>query len=243
MSKTKVKIRKWARMFGESNPSKRQEVKQKISITLKEGYATGKIKHGFIGKHHTEETKKKMSEKANLRWQNPEQITKMKQIVHTPEWNEKIRKTLTGKYTGHHNPFFGKHLSKKTRELLSAKAKIRWQDPKFRDRVIKAAMKGLNIRPTSLERQMIHLIEKYHLPYKYTGDGTFLIGYKNPDFVNINGEKICIEVANTFHHAEDYEEKRKEHFRKWGWKCIIFRTTDKYDKLKENEVLGVLRCP
>jgi len=31
-------------------------------------------------------------------------------------------------------------------------------------------------------------------------------------FININGEKICIEVGNTYHHKNDYEQKRKEHF-------------------------------
>ena len=64
------------------------------------------------------------------------------------------------------------------------------------------------------------------------GDGRFLIGWKNPDFVNCNGEKICVEVANTFHHDENYPEKRKEHFKRWGWDCIVFRTNN----LNENEV-------
>lgn len=108
-----------------------------------------------------------------------------------------------------------------------------WQNKEYRERTIKKMLKGLMKRPTSLEKQMISIIKKHNLPYKYVGDGSFLIGYKNPDFINTNGEKILIEVANTFHHKQDYPKKRSEYFDKYGWKSIIFLTND----LNEKEVL------
>lgn len=33
-------------------------------------------------------------------------------------------------------------------------------------------------------------LRRYNLPYKYTGDGSFLIGNKNPDFINSDGEEF-----------------------------------------------------
>jgi len=110
----------------------------------------------------------------------------------------------------------------------------RWQKPDYRNKVITAQLKGLFKRPTSLEKQMINIIRRNNLPYRYTGDGDVLIGYKNPDFVNTEGEKICVEVANTYHHTEEYPAERIAHFKKYGWKCIVFRT----DKLNEDLVLS-----
>ena len=96
-------------------------------------------------------------------------------------------------------------------------------------------------RPTSLEKTFIGLIKKHNLPYKYVGDGAFLIGYKNPDFINVNGEKICIEVANMveIHHGKDYEEQRIKHFAKYGWKCLVFFCDNKCEFIEsEKEILS-----
>jgi very-short-patch-repair endonuclease len=163
------------------------------------------------GKSHSVsvETRKKISETFKKLWQTPEFRERRITALQTRECKQKI----------------------------STSQKKKYQNPEFRERMIKASLKGLLKRPTSLEKQMLAIIEKHSLPYRYTGDGSFLIGYKNPDFVNTDGQKICIEVANTFHHAEDYEEKRKEHFKKWGWDCIVFRG----DKLDENEILKTLK--
>ncbi len=86
---------------------------------------------------------------------------------------------------------------------------------------------------------MIEFLKKFNLPFVYTGNGTFLIGFKNPDFICTDGRKLCLEVANRFHHNEFWEENRIKHFEKYGWKCIviwweeIFAT--KYDrKFKKN---------
>ena len=134
-----------------------------------------------------------------------------------------------------------KPCAEETKKKIGAKNKIamkkNWQDPEYREKTIERTLKGLIKRPTSLEKQMIDIIQRNNLPYKYTGDGSFIIGFKNPDFININGEKVCIEVGNIFHHQPPYEEERKVHFAKYGWKCIVFMT----NKLNEQEILDTLR--
>lgn len=115
----------------------------------------------------------------------------------------------------------GKLISEVTRKKLKLKSLDSWQNLEVREKQIKAILKGLMKRPTSYEKIIINLITKYNLPYKYVGDGSFLIGYKNPDFVNVNGEKICIEVYNNYHHPKDYEEIRGEYFKKYGWRTIF----------------------
>ncbi len=110
---------------------------------------------------------------------------------------------------------------------LKGYGKKLWQRPGYREKTVKAIFKGLKLRPTSLEKKFMDVCARYHLPYKYTGDGSVLIGYKNPDFVNVKGDKVCIEVANQFHHQPPYAKKRKKHFAQYGWKCVIFFQNDK----------------
>ena len=87
---------------------------------------------------------------------------------------------------------------------------------------------------------MINIIKKYNLPYKYVGNGDLIINGKNPDFVNINGEKKLIEVGCNFYKErmygslEKYKIERKKHFAKYGWDTIFCLG----DKLSEKEVLA-----
>lgn len=96
----------------------------------------------------------------------------------------------------------------------------KWKNSTFRKKQLAKILRGLFKRPTSLEKQIIEIITKYKLPFKYVGNGKFLIGYKNPDFIHFN-KKVCIEVHNFFHHSEDYREKRARYFKKFGWKTIF----------------------
>lgn len=51
-----------------------EKSKRKMSETLKNGYKTGKIVHGFKGKHHSEESKNKMRNAHHNKWKG-ENIT------------------------------------------------------------------------------------------------------------------------------------------------------------------------
>lgn len=66
--------------------------------------------------------------------------------------------------------------------------------------------------PSSLEEKFQKIINKYNLPYKYVGDGSFIIGHYNPDFINVNGEKIAVEVYARYykkrHNPEHYSKYR-----------------------------------
>jgi hypothetical protein len=88
-------------------------------------------------------------------------------------------------------------------------------DPDYRRRVLS------NRRPTDIEERLIKIINEYRLPYKYTGDGSFWIGGKNPDFVNINSGKIAIDLFGDFWHEPSEVESRKSAFADFGWQLII----------------------
>jgi len=155
-------------------------------------------------KKHGYKTKKKISEKIKLLWQNKNYRTKMLQKSKSPRKIEQSIKNLPS--------------AERIKEL--------WKTEDYREKVMKNSLKGLMKRPTSLEKRLIEIFEKYNLPFKYMGDGSFLIGWKAPDFISIDGSKICIEVCYKFFKDEDYEIRRIEHFAKYGWICLVFFEDD-----------------
>lgn len=113
-------------------------------------------------------------------------------------------------------------------------------------RTPEAIRKALKRRtPSSLEAKFQEIIDKHQLPYKFVGNGEFLIERKNPDFININGEKKAIEVYARMHKEklrnmsiEEWKQKRQEVFARYGWNIIFFNEVELND---ENNVLNVLR--
>ena len=147
----------------------------------------------------------------------------------------KISKALKGRKRGRN--------SSKHSKFMKNFMKKNWENQEFREKRIKATLKSMMLRPTSLEKEMIEIIDRNNLPYKYVGDGEFILGGKCPDFININGEKIAIEVRSkevckyfTKISPKKYKRNRIEHFSKYGWKCFVF-----FGKLDENEILNKLR--
>ncbi len=146
----------------------------------------------------------------------------------------------------------GKTLSLETKRKLSEIAKSRWSDRDYRERVApsykyrtpEAIARMLTRRtPTSLEMKFQKIIDENGLPYRFVGDGSFMIGRKNPDFININGEKIAIEVYARYYklrHAEtvqEWKEERERVFKEYGWEAIFFDET----QVNESNILKQLR--
>jgi len=119
--------------------------------------------------------------------------------------------------------------TEKTRKKVSDTKKRQWRDPVF----VKEMMKKLLERPSSFEKKISELCIDNNLPFLYTGNGTFLIGHKNPDFIN-EEKRIAIEVfysyfkIRTHGSVENYIKERSAYFLKYGYKTIF---------IDENEVL------
>lgn len=114
--------------------------------------------------------------------------------------------------------------------------------------IIKKVLRRLQERPVQTEVKLNMILQKnFPNEWKYTGDGSFLIGYKNPDFVNINGKKMCIEIyyeyfkKRDFGSTENYEKQRAEHFAKYGWKTIFIKSEElEKESILINKISGVL---
>jgi len=228
-----------------------EETKRKISKSKR-----GKLNH-FYGKQHTEQSKKKMRESAKRRPPCSEE-TKRKLGLKTKNriWTEESRKKCSIAKIGILNPMYGKKMSdedkqkrresnlgkhfhvksKELKERISKTGLRLWQNPEYREKQLKAIFKGLDIKPTKPERRMRNGLNKmFPGEYKYVGNGEIWIAGKNPDFINVNGQKKIIELFGNFWHGEkcrfkiygdessnkEHAQQRINHFAKYGYRTLI----------------------
>ena len=78
--------------------------------------------------------------------------------------------------------------------------------------------------PTKPEMKFKKLCEERDIPFRYTGDGSFWVGYPpmNPDFIHLNGKKIAVEIFGDYWHRNDDPQERITAFQKYGWDCMVF---------------------
>ena len=94
----------------------------------------------------------------------------------------------------------------------------------------------------TLEEKFQKISHKYNLPYKFVGNGSFILGNYNPDFININNKKIAIEVYDRYYKKrnyisiEEWRKKRAKIFKEFGWKIMFFDETE----VNEDYVLSKL---
>ncbi len=114
-------------------------------------------------------------------------------------------------------------------ERHSEAMKARWKDPEFAAEMSEAQCR----KPNNTELQLLSILNK-HFPsaFEYTGDGKVWIEGRNPDFTNINGRKLVIEMFGDFWHDPTWFPKRPSreeliaHYKKYGFDCLVF---DEYE--------------
>ncbi|MCK4731302.1 MAG: hypothetical protein KAT65_02490 [Methanophagales archaeon] len=172
-------------------------------------------KHPRLGKHCSECTKIKISKA------NKEQVA----------WN----KGKTDIYT------------EQTKTQMRESHKKLFQDPEFAKRMFNALAK----RPTKPEKIWQEIaIDKHSLPFKYTGNGGVVIDGRCPDFIHLT-KKIVVEVFGHAYHSPlfafvDVDYKRTyegtiKHYKKQGYKCVIFWDWDLLREDAEQFIQSVLK--
>lgn len=109
---------------------------------------------------------------------------------------------------------------------------------------VRRRTENCNSSSTYPEILLMMIIDKYRLPYKYVGDGSFWIENINPDFVNTNNEKIIIEVFGDYWHNRPEEIKKDSEkgklLEEYGWKRIILWERDLNESSFE-DVVGFIK--
>jgi hypothetical protein len=97
-----------------------------------------------------------------------------------------------------------------------------WQNKEYKEKQIKKLGKALHIHPNKPETIILNLLEElYPGQWKFTGDFSFVINGKNPDFVNCNGQKKIIEFFGDYWHKGENPEDRRAIFSPFGYDTLI----------------------
>lgn len=111
----------------------------------------------------------------------------------------------------------GKRLSPAT-EFTSEGLKKKYRDPVY----IEKMKKAWNLKPNKPEILIMKLLDKlYPGEWKYTGDFSFMINGKCPDFVNCNGQKKIIELFGDYWHKGQNPQDRIDAFKPFGYDTLV----------------------
>lgn len=139
----------------------------------------------------------------------------------TEPWN----KGLSGVQV---NPMKGRKHSLVSRDIMSKSIKECWKDLVYAKRISDTAKKlwqdpehakkCLHRRiPSYPEQIFIDLCKEF----RYVGNGTLIIGGKNPDFVCVTDEHKLIEIWGDYFHKGQNPQDRIDFFKSRGYDCII----------------------
>lgn len=172
------------------------------------------------------------------------QIAKVVGCSYTNVWDHMValgikRRTLSETTRGKNNPNYGKYPSERVRQKM------------------REARRHQKIPTHHTKPELIfeEICKKYNLPFRYVGDASLWIGKKgekqlNPDFIETNGRKVCVEVMGSFWHSSLYNRRlgesallpfREKHYKKYGWESIFIWESELKSENAEKIVLDRLR--
>lgn len=188
-------------------------------------------------------------EKISLFWKgrtrSKEEIEKSRLSRLGQKWSEERRAKCN--HRGKNNSMYGKKQTESAKKKIGLKTSERCKDPIYKEKLIKAIMKGWQKKPNKPEQLLIKFLHQI-LPdeFKYVGDGQFILGGRCPDFLDINGKKKLIEIFGNYWHGKERtgiepkenEENRTRYFRQFGFDTLIIWENELKDLDKvENRII------
>jgi G:T-mismatch repair DNA endonuclease (very short patch repair protein) len=228
-------------MIGKKHSEESRQKMQKSHSPLQVGEG-----HPMYGKHHSEEVRKKMSEShkgvplseehRKIKGEASKKVWATISAEKKKEWVNNISKGEKGKIVSIETRnkisevHKGKRLSPATEfkkgmkhskehlEYMSQLMQEMWKDPNH----VKKMAKALHVTPNKPETVVMNILnDLYPNEWKFTGDFTFMINGKCPDFVNVNGQKKIIEVWGDYWHKGENPEDRANIFKPFGYRTLI----------------------
>lgn len=75
--------------------------------------------------------------------------------------------------------------------------------------------------PSNEETAFMAFLADHGFSYQYVGDGSLVIGGRNPDFLSADGQKRLIELWGDCYHQQHMSQSRIEHFSQYGYRTLI----------------------
>lgn len=197
-----------------------EETKETISLAC-----SGK-NHPMFGKHHSEEAKKKLF-LFNIGKKLSEETRRKMSLSRTGrKFSEEVKKKMSAARKGivfseehKRNLSIAKqNMPEEVKKNISLTVRELWEDINYQ----KKQREARNISPNKTEINLGNILNKlFPKEYKYVGDFQFWLGGKNPDFMNINGQKKLIELYGDYWHKGDNPKDRINHFKQYGFNTLV----------------------
>lgn len=196
-----------------------KKTKEKISRSIKEKIQEGSYIHvdwKKVNSHH--------SERMKLLWQDEKYRKLMVEAARQRSPNENVRKKISSTLKGRKQP-------KRTEEHCANLSKS-LNKPETLSLLAQIAAKNRTkqAKPNSAEKRLEEMLNRnFPLEFKLNVKDGVVIGGKVPDFVDVNGKKLLVELFGDYWHGElitgrskeDEERLRASHFSKWGFKTVV----------------------
>jgi hypothetical protein len=115
--------------------------------------------------------------------------------------------------------------SEETKDKMSSAMLAVWANLTEEEKnfwVYKIRSTGAILKPNKPETFLINLLNKmYPGEWKYTGDASFMINGKSPDFTNCNGKKKLIELFGDYWHQGQTPQDRSDVFKPYGYETLV----------------------
>ena len=187
-----------------------QRAKDTLDQKIHKPGAVEKMRKTKRDKEHRELARQQAFE----RWANPEFKTKrleqIQEMIQSPEYHEAQRKASLLSWEN----------NEKRRQLISHIMTELWNDPEWAKQTRQNMMVGWRARPTRPELALHEILISNDYLYEYTGDGSFWIGPKNPDFIWLEQNRI-IELFGSYWHKKSEVELRTKIFAEYGYDSLI----------------------
>ena len=96
--------------------------------------------------------------------------------------------------------------------------------PEFKEKAIRNLFLSLRSKPNKSEELLDSLLKRI-LSNQFVYNGGLelgiIIGYKIPDFVNINGKKQVIELFGDYWHKDENPKDKIKYYKALGWDCLV----------------------
>lgn len=118
----------------------------------------------------------------------------------------------------------GVHLSEKHRASIGEASKRVWAgtSEEKKNQWQGKIRKSLQCFPNKPETAVLSILDSlYPGEWKFVGDGQVIISGKNPDFINVNGQKKIIELFGDYWHRGKKAEDRAAIFSPFGYQTLV----------------------
>jgi hypothetical protein len=174
----------------------------------------GKTYQELYGKRKSEDIRNKQKNSLLKWYQNPKNKSKHQELLNLDFVRKKNSDSHIKYYSNPENKekFLNEH------KFFSKMMINKWKDPAY----VKNQKIGRNLRPNKPETLILNILnEMFPNEWKYTGDFSFMVNGKNPDFTNVNGQKKLIEFFGDYYHNGENPEDRKSIFKEFGWETLV----------------------